>query len=226
MEKKSYVWEVCPHCNEEVQLDDELMVQTCPTCGRRIVTCSMCRACDANDGKNYCSNCCLSYQADKENEEANWEYKGHRISFKPAKEGVMAIVTRISDGKDLLCVYGVSEKDARLEAEDKIDTREMAEEEEPDYRIDQYGEIYKPGESWPAGGGLDKRCDYNAEALFAFYTVKRYSDISDYLEERGFEEEETPSMDLAIFEKGDTRIVFESYVDGMYGYVHTEYIKK
>ena len=45
------------------------MVQTCPHCGRRIVTCSMCLACEANDGKNYCSNCCLSKQAELENEE-------------------------------------------------------------------------------------------------------------------------------------------------------------
>lgn len=64
-----YCYEVCPHCGEEVELKAELSVQTCPNCGKRIVACSMCRACDANDGKKYCSNCCLSYQAEKENEE-------------------------------------------------------------------------------------------------------------------------------------------------------------
>lgn len=64
-----HAYEVCPHCEEEVMLDAELKVQTCPNCGMRIVTCSMCRACDANDGKNYCSNCCLDYQANAENEE-------------------------------------------------------------------------------------------------------------------------------------------------------------
>ena len=58
-------YEVCPHCGEEVKLDAELKVQTCPNCGKRIVTCSMCRACDS--GENYCSKCCLCFQAEAEN---------------------------------------------------------------------------------------------------------------------------------------------------------------
>ena len=58
-------YEVCPHCGEEVVLDAELKVQTCPNCGKRIVTCSMCLACDTND--NYCTKCCLCYQAEQEN---------------------------------------------------------------------------------------------------------------------------------------------------------------
>ena len=66
-------YEVCPHCNTEVVLKPELSVQTCPNCGRRIVACSMCRASDANDGKNYCSNCCLEYQANVENEELGFK---------------------------------------------------------------------------------------------------------------------------------------------------------
>lgn len=64
-------YEVCPHCEAEVELNAELAVQTCPNCGKRIVTCSMCRACDANDGKSYCANCCLCYQAEAENLEAD-----------------------------------------------------------------------------------------------------------------------------------------------------------
>ena len=60
-----HVYEVCPHCGEEVRLEPELKVQTCPSCGKRIVTCSMCRACDTRD--NYCSKCCLCYQAEQEN---------------------------------------------------------------------------------------------------------------------------------------------------------------
>ena len=32
-------------------------------------------------------------------------------------------------------------------------------------------------------------------------------------------------MDLAIFEKGNTQIIFESYSGGVYGYVHVEYIE-
>lgn len=62
-----HAYEVCPYCEEEVMLDPELKVQTCPNCGKRIVTCSMCRACDTED--NYCSKCCLDYQAKAENGE-------------------------------------------------------------------------------------------------------------------------------------------------------------
>lgn len=62
-----HAYEVCPHCGKEVMLEPELKVQTCPECGRRIVTCSMCWACDTPD--NYCSKCCLCYQAERENEE-------------------------------------------------------------------------------------------------------------------------------------------------------------
>ncbi len=57
--------EYCPHCDTVVELDAELKVQTCPNCGKRIVACSMCLACDSD--KNYCTNCCLCYQAEQEN---------------------------------------------------------------------------------------------------------------------------------------------------------------
>ena len=66
-----HAYEVCPHCEEEVMLDPELKVQTCPVCGARIVTCSMCRACDS--GEDYCSKCCLTYQAEVENKELQEE---------------------------------------------------------------------------------------------------------------------------------------------------------
>ena len=66
---EDYCYEHCPHCDSEVALKAELSVQTCPNCGKRIVTCAMCRVCDANDGKKYCSNCCLCYQAELENKE-------------------------------------------------------------------------------------------------------------------------------------------------------------
>jgi DNA-directed RNA polymerase subunit RPC12/RpoP len=65
MAEKTY--EVCPHCGEEVELDAELKVQTCPKCGKRIVTCSMCLACETKD--NYCTHCCLEFQAQVENGE-------------------------------------------------------------------------------------------------------------------------------------------------------------
>ena len=68
-ENYNTTYEVCPHCGEEVELKAELSVQTCPKCGKRIVTCSMCRACNTRYGGNYCNSCCLEYQAETENEE-------------------------------------------------------------------------------------------------------------------------------------------------------------
>ena len=105
--KGPYTYEVCPHCGEEVELRNELMVQTCPHCGKRIVTCSMCCACDS--GIDFCRHCCLDYQARVENqekgrlsidiiadvrtimrdagkEEVTFAYEGSRPSFR--KDGV------------------------------------------------------------------------------------------------------------------------------------------
>ena len=66
-----HTYEYCPHCDQEVMLDPELKVQTCPNCGARIVACSMCRACES-DGP-YCGHCCLCYQAEQENKELQEE---------------------------------------------------------------------------------------------------------------------------------------------------------
>ena len=68
---KTYTtYEVCPHCNHEVELKAELMVQTCPHCGKRIVTCSMCRASDPENEESEmcCHSCCLEFLANMENE--------------------------------------------------------------------------------------------------------------------------------------------------------------
>ena len=67
IETDNHAYEVCPFCETEVRLDAELKVQTCPNCGKRIVTCSMCRAADSED--NYCTRCCLCYQAEAENQD-------------------------------------------------------------------------------------------------------------------------------------------------------------
>ena len=97
--------------------------------------------------------------------------------------------------------------------------------------VDRLGRPYDPHDAnrcWPAGGGLHKKCDYNAEALYAYYSVRTESGIRDYLTGRGFEEIDTPSNDLVVYEKGNTRIVFENYDPrnngGLYGYIHTELI--
>ena len=85
-EKKCVTHEVCPHCGHEVTLDAELKVQTCPNCGRRIVTCSMCRA--TYEPANYCKDCCLCYQAEVENKELGFKPV---ISVTDAEQKVMEL---------------------------------------------------------------------------------------------------------------------------------------
>lgn len=69
MEKKNVTYEVCPHCVNEVVLPDTLGVYVCPECGKYIVNCSMCQACDDLNGDKYCTWCCLCYHADTLNKE-------------------------------------------------------------------------------------------------------------------------------------------------------------
>ena len=92
--------------------------------------------------------------------------------------------------------------------------------------IDQYGEPYdsESGDSWPAGGGLHKDCDYNAEALYAYYAVKDRDKIADYLRYKGFKRVVLGDYE-EVWTKGNTEVSYESYVDGMWGYMHTELIE-
>ena len=91
------------------------------------------------------------------------------------------------------------------------------------YLIDRDGKPYVEDESWPAGGGLDRRCDYNQDALKAF-DLDTF-DCEDYLTKNGFELVEDSGYLVQVWEKGNTRIVLEDPIDGLYGYVHTEFIK-
>ena len=92
--------------------------------------------------------------------------------------------------------------------------------------VDQYGAPYDPdGDSWPAGGGLHKKCEYNAEALFAYYSCRSSDRIFDFLAGREFVRV-AKTNDSETWEKGNTLIYFESYdpnnQGGLYGYLHTE----
>lgn len=93
--------------------------------------------------------------------------------------------------------------------------------------IDLYGKPYIQDESWPAGGGLDKRCSYNGDALHAYYTLKSRYEIFDYLKAVGFELNEAMT-DREVWSKGNTEITFEVYdwsvERGFWAYLHTEYI--
>ena len=93
--------------------------------------------------------------------------------------------------------------------------------------IDLYGKPYIQDESWPAGGGLDKRCDFNGDALHSFYTLKSRYDIFDYLTAVGFVLKEAMT-DYECWEKGNTQIVLEVYDwdAGMWAYVSTSFLDK
>jgi len=96
--------------------------------------------------------------------------------------------------------------------------------EKNNYLIDQYGNPYIENESSPAGGGLDMRCDFNADALYAYQTIGNGFKIEEYLCDKGFDLEEDNFPYKQVWKKGNTRIVLESYIDSLWGYLHTEYV--
>lgn len=102
------------------------------------------------------------------------------------------------------------------------------EEGEPNDYIDQYGHPYDSEDEnacWPAGGGLHKDCDFNADALYAYYTIKDKDKIFDYLTAKGFFLFDYDD-DFEGWRKGNTEIIYECYDKGTHcwGYMHTELI--
>jgi len=57
-EQTGTTWELCPECETEVELTNELKVQTCPTCGRQIFPCSICDT-------RFCIKCPLDQEAER-----------------------------------------------------------------------------------------------------------------------------------------------------------------
>lgn len=90
--------------------------------------------------------------------------------------------------------------------------------------IDKYGKPYIGGESFPAGGGLDKRCTYNGDALYCYYNLEDKRRIGEYLRGMGWGNPIHSDDCIEIWEKGDTRICFDTYSGGQWGYVHTEFV--
>lgn len=102
-------------------------------------------------------------------------------------------------------------------------------EEVPNNYIDQYGNPYDSEDDkacWPAGGGLHKDCEFNADALYAYYTLGNRYKIADYLLSKGFKET-LHGDDEEVWEKGNTQVTYECYDKGahLWGYMHTELIK-
>lgn len=88
--------------------------------------------------------------------------------------------------------------------------------------IDRDGNPYTD-ESWPAGGGLHKDCEFNADALYAYYIVGDRYKIADYLNLKHFARI-MYSDDREEWLKGNTKIIYEGYGMGLWGYMHTELI--
>ena len=101
-------------------------------------------------------------------------------------------------------------------------------EEVPNNYIDQYGNPYDSEDDkacWPAGGGLHKQCEYNADALYAYYTLGDRDKIEEYLFSKGFLRVECYEHDEQ-WVKGNTEITYEDYDNSghLWGYMHTELI--
>jgi len=98
----------------------------------------------------------------------------------------------------------------------------------PNDYIDRYGNPYDSEDAkacWPAGGGLHKDCEFNADALYAYYVAESREKITEYLTSKGFARIMW-HPDEEIWTKGNTRVIFENYAKPakMWGYMHTELI--
>jgi hypothetical protein len=99
-------------------------------------------------------------------------------------------------------------------------------EEVPNDYIDRNGNPYDSEDDnacWPAGGGLHKDCEFNADALYAYYVMESREKITEYLTSKGFTPR-TQGDDYEEWSKGNTMVVFEDYDEGanLWGYLHTE----
>lgn len=92
--------------------------------------------------------------------------------------------------------------------------------------IDRYGNPYEandPNACFPIGGGLHKDCEFNADALYAYYVVKDCHKIADYLTSKGFRRIKWGN-DLEMWVKGNTKVTYECYDKERndWVYMHTE----
>lgn len=101
--------------------------------------------------------------------------------------------------------------------------------ETPNDYIDRNGNPYDSEDEnrcWPAGGGLHKECEFNADALYAYYVIAERGKIAEYLISKGFKQYAWFDH-MEVWTKGNTRIVFEEYdrTGHLWGYMHTELAK-
>lgn len=117
----------------------------------------------------------------------------------------------------------VSSDDKGWENTDYTTTSTIDIDEVPNPYIDEKGNPYTD-ESWPAGGGLHRDCEFNADALYAYYMVGDRYKIADYLNSKHFIRIKCWN-DREEWIKGNTKIIYEGYANGLWGYMHTELIK-
>lgn len=108
-------------------------------------------------------------------------------------------------------------------------TYEINIEEVPNNYIDYNGNPYDSEDDnacWPAGGGLHKDCEFNADALYAYYVMESREKITEYLTSKGFTPL-TQGDDYEEWSKGNTMVVFEGYDNSgqLWGYMHTELVE-
>lgn len=149
-------------------------------------------------------------------------------------------IDRIVSQVRVITVKAENEEQARAIANDTADSNEGWEgkdycvessiriEEVPNDYIDRYGNPYDSEDDkacWPAGGGLHKDCEFNADALYAYYTLGDRYKIADYLLSKGFKET-LHGDDEEVWVKGNTQVTYECYDKGanLWGYMHTELI--
>ena len=202
------------------------MVQTCPHCGKRIVACSMCRASEDTE-HNYCTHCCLDYQARVENQEANWQYKGYKIVLEDEEMiddngnsigmGYRACVECPDGDVKTSGLVFAQEKDARIEAEDMIDEMNEDESDEPEVQpqaqdeqapVTDITKYIKPGVTL-----YDVIChwteDRGGEEYFALYDLENEKDFGFFYEKYGFKTLEYKDLSRYWFDGLDKR-----YKDG------------
>lgn len=130
------------------------------------------------------------------------------------------------EAHDMAIDFAINAKDGEYSGR-KTEYRTHIEEVPNDY-IDQYGNPYDCEDEnacWPAGGGLHKDCEYNADALYAYYTLGDRYKIADYLLSKGFKEI-LHGDDEEVWVKGNTEVTYECYDKGAHhwDYMHTELV--
>lgn len=127
-----------------------------------------------------------------------------------------------------MAVKTASEKNGEWNGTEYDTTYKINMEEVENNYIDENGKPYDPESDdacWPAGGGLHKDCEFNADALYAYYTMGDRYKIADYLLSKGFKETLHGEHE-EVWVKGNTEVTYECYDSGarLWGYMHTELI--